>query len=453
MTEPDPSQSSHLAYEVPDDERPSTASPAEGVLEAETPGGAASHAHDPYAAWRYRSYRWYSAGWMVAVIGYQMQAVAIGWEVYDRTRDEMALGWLALIQAIPVLLLALPAGQLADRFDRRKIVFITAILQGLCGIGLAWLSYRPGSLPWMFVLMGVTGMVMAIGRPARSALLPQVVPLPVFNNAVTWNSSIFEVSSMVGPALGGALIAWSVRAGYLADGLCALIFGLCVMGIKARSVEDNEGEKQSIWQNLVAGVRFVWKKEIILATITLDLFAVLFGGATYLLPVFAKDILHVDEVGFGFLRAAPAVGAFVMALLLAHLPPMKHAGRNLLVAVALFGVSTIVFGMSKWFWLSLVALVATGAFDNISVVVRHTLVQVLTPDAMRGRVSAVNQVFIGASNELGGLESGLTAKWLGPVVSVVGGGIGTLAVVATAALCWPKLRRFGSLHEARPDHA
>jgi MFS family permease len=449
MSDPDPSQSSHLAYELPDDERPSTASPAEGVLESQTPGTSAAREHDPYAAWRHRGYRWYSAGWMVAVIGYQMQAVAIGWEVYDRTRDEMALGWLALIQAIPVLLLALPAGHLADRFDRRKIVFYTAILQGLCGLGLAWLSYRPGSLPWMFALMGLTGMVMAVGRPARSALLPQVVPMSVFNNAVTWNSSIFEVSSMVGPALGGAVIAWSVRSAYLLDGVCALIFGIFVLFITARPV-DSKSNTGSIWSNLMAGIRFVWKKEIILATITLDLFAVLFGGATYLLPVYAKDILHVDEFGFGLLRAAPAIGAFAMALLLAHLPPMRRAGRNLLVAVALFGVATIVFGWSRWFWLSMGALVAAGAFDNVSVVIRHTLVQVLTPDEMRGRVSAVNQVFIGASNELGGLESGLTAKWFGPVASVVGGGIGTLAVVAAAALCWPKLRRFGSLHDATP---
>lgn len=281
------------------------------------------------------------------------------------------------------------------------------------------------------------------------ALVPLIVSEEHFANAVTWNSSFFQVASMTGPAIGGFLVAWSLGAAYLVDAACSMTF-VILLSLLAVRPADRSGESMTLG-SLGAGLRFVFSTKIILATITLDLFAVLLGGAVYLLPLFADDVLKVGGIGLGWLKAAPAFGAFAMAMVLAHVPPMKRAGRALLWAVAGFGAATIVFGFSRWYWLSLAMLFLTGAFDNVSVVVRHTLVQVLTPDAMRGRVSAVHNVFIGASNELGGFESGLTAKLFGPVVSVVGGGIGTLMVVLGVFWSWPQVKRFGSLGTLREE--
>jgi MFS family permease len=448
------------AFEPPDRDRPASAAPTEHQLEYETPGGHDTRGHDPYAALRLGGYRLYASGSILSFMGQQMQSVAVGWEVATRTKDPaLALSFVGLVGAIPVILLALPAGQLADRVNRKMLTMITLVLGALCSIGLMVVSYHQGPILYMYVLLLLAAIAGAMGGPARSAVLPQVVPVSVFSNAVTWNSSVFQISSMVGPALAGLIIGvgsirWfghttpTLPLAYLLDAIFGLAFASLLLFVKLRPVE-NRREPASL-KTLLAGIRFVVRNQIILATITLDLFAVLLGGATYLLPIYAASILHVGPTGFGWLRAAPAVGAFVMALLIAHLPPMKNAGRDLLLAVAGFGIATIIFGISTSFWLSLAMLFLTGAFDNISVVVRHTLVQVLTPDDMRGRVSAVNNVFIGASNELGGWESGLTAKFFGPVWSVVGGGIGTLVVVAATALIWPTLRTFGSLHDAKP---
>ncbi len=460
---------STASYELPDTDRPASASATSAQMHDNALGGvstSAPAAHDPYAALRYRDYLLFSAGWMIAVVGNQITAVAIGWEIYDRlhitdpSQAKLALGWLGGIQALPLILLALPAGVLADTFDRRRLIQLTTALGSLCALTLAYLSYRPGSIPLMFGTMMLYAAVLTLGRPARSALLPQIVPIRVFSNAITWNASAYQVASMVGPAIGGLLISRSLRhfdslgAAYVLDAICSMIFvGLMfTLGKPRFSHMGTAGgaPRESAMQKLSQGIRFVLRTKIILATLTLDLFAVLLGGAVYLLPIFAKDILHVGSVGFGWLRAAEAIGAFTMAMLIAHLPPMKRAGRGMLLAVAAFGLATILFGLSKWYWLSFLMVFLIGAFDNISVVVRHTLVQVLTPDAMRGRVSAVNNIFIGASNELGGLESGLTAWWLGAVRSVVYGGIGTIMTVITLAYAFPQLRRFGSLRDAVP---
>jgi MFS family permease len=289
-----------------------------------------------------------------------------------------------------------------------------------------------------------------MGWPARSALMTQTVPTEHFGNAMTWSSSVFQISAVTGPAMGGLILLKSVPAAYLVDAFCqfayAIFLWLLVLRPALRSSEPAN------WKTVSAGVRFVQAHPMILAIMTLDLFAVLLGGATYLLPAYADTILHVGAPGFGWLRAAPAFGAFGMGMLIAHRPPMKRAGRALLLAVAGFGVATIIFGFSKNFWLSLLMLGLTGAFDNVSVVVRHTLVQVLTPDEMRGRVSAVNNIFIGASNELGGFESGTTAKFFGPIASVVAGGIGTIAVVLGVMFVWPEVRRFGSLQQKSPQY-
>jgi predicted MFS family arabinose efflux permease len=283
-----------------------------------------------------------------------------------------------------------------------------------------------------------------------AALLPQLVPAERFANAVTWNSVGWQLASVVGPALGGLLIAWRHHAGivYVIDAALMLVFVICLAQVRGRQAV--RAREAVTMQTLLGGVRFVRHTKVILAAITLDLFAVLFGGATTLLPVFAKDILHVGPDGFGWLRAAPSIGAVLVAVLLLGRPPMRRAGRSLLIAVAGFGIATIVFGLSRSFPLSLVMLVLAGGLDMISVVVRQTLVQLRTPDEMRGRVSAVNSVFIDTSNELGGFESGASAALLGPVVSVVGGGIVTVLVVSAVAIAWPELRRMKGLAEDAP---
>jgi MFS family permease len=287
--------------------------------------------------------------------------------------------------------------------------------------------------------------------------MPQLVPTSVFANAVTWNSSVFETASMAGPAIGGFICGRSVTHAYVFTAICwsaamVAIFFLPEKRLPGASSDGDAKEPRGVpsFADLIAGVRFVWHSKLMLGAMTLDMFAVLLGGCTFLLPIFAQR-LGVGAVGFGWLRAAPSIGALTMAVVIAHTPPFQRAGRALLIAVAGFGCSTIVFGLSMNYGLSFAMLVIAGAFDNVSVVVRHTLVQLLTPDAMRGRVSAVNQVFIGSSNELGGLESGLTAAWFGPVGSVVAGGIGTILVVLGVASIWPQVRKLGSLKDIRPD--
>jgi MFS family permease len=279
-------------------------------------------------------------------------------------------------------------------------------------------------------------------------MLPQVVPPEIFNNAVTWNSSFFQIASVVGPAAAGLILLWGAPEAYLIDVGCGLTFAVLLTQLRLRPAEHSK--EPASFRTLTEGVRFVWRTPVILATISLDLFAVLFGGATILMPVFAKDVLHVGKVGLGALRTAPAVGAFIGAILIAHLPPMRRAGMSMLWAVAGFGLATIVFGVSTSFTLSFVMLALTGAFDNVSVVVRHTLIQALPPETMRGRVAAVNIIFIGASNELGAFESGTTAPWWGPEMAVVIGAIGTLVVVAAIAYLAPQVRRLGSLRDVRP---
>lgn len=404
---------------------------------------------DPYAALRLRGFRFYASAWTLAVLGQQMQSVALGWDLYQKTGDTMVLGWIGLLQAIPVMALALPAGHLADRFDRKKILMVSQIGSVTTSIGLVLCVLANAPVHAYYVLLFFDAVMNAIGWPARSAIVPQLVPMEKLGNALTWNSSFFQFASVVGPAVGGYLV-WltnSAKAAYMIHAAAGLWFVLCLLTIHTRPYERSR-EPMSV-RSLLAGIQFVCQQKIILATITLDLFAVLLGGATYLLPAVSKDILHVGSLGFGFLRAAPAVGAICMAVLLAHLPPMKHAGRAMLYAVAGFGIATLIFGLSRSFAVSIIALFLTGAMDNISVVVRHTLVQVLTPDDMRGRVSAVNGVFIGASNELGGFESGFTAKLFSVTASIVGGGIGTLIVVAGVDRLFPQVRAFGSLTDAR----
>ena len=405
--------------------------------------------HDPYAAFRYADYRFYLIGWFVALLGTRIQTVAIAWEMYQRTNEALSLGLVGLAQAIPLMLLALPAGYLADNFERKKVVMFSLVGMTITSFLLAFLSFTQGPIWLMYVLLFLDAAAVTSGRPARSALVPGLVPAEVFPNAVTWNTSLMQIASVVGPAIGGFIIVFSVPAAYIVCACGSLIFIALLSQLQLAPRLKRAGHATT--QTLLAGLKFVWNTKLILTIITLDLFAVLFGGAVYLLPIFAEDILQVGAQGYGWLQAAPAAGAMCMALSLAFLPPMKKAGRNLLVAVGAFGVATIIFGLSTSFWLSWLMLFLTGAFDNVSMVIRHTLLQLLTPDHMRGRVSAVNSVFVGASNELGGLESGVVAHFFGPIFSVVSGGIGTLLVVGTMAIAAPRLRGFGALNEARPE--
>ncbi len=451
-------EGSVVPYESPDLERPASAATTENNLEQQTPGGHEVRGHDPYAALRFREYRFFSMGWMIAVIGSAITSAAIGWEIYDRTHSARNIAWIAGIQALPVILLALPAGAIADVFDRRRVILCSTIASAFCSLAMAWFSYLPGKEYVMYILLLAISTAQAMGRPARSALLPNVLPVQHFANAITWNASFFQIASMIGPMIAGAVIGLSlsrlgsVALAYAIDAACALSFGILVMQLprsRRRSVDGPLlAQLQQVFKTLNGGASFIWRTRIIFATLTLDLFAVLLGGAIYLLPLFSKDILKVGSVGFGWLRAADAIGSLAMGMLIAHMPPMKRAGRSMLLAVAMFGVVTIAFGLSHNFYLSFFLLMLSGAFDNVSVVVRHTLVQVMTPDSMRGRVSAVNSVFIGASNELGGLESGLVSDWMGPVTSVVSGGIGTIITVILIAWIFPQVRKFGSLHDA-----
>jgi MFS family permease len=458
---------------------------------------AAEEIHDPYAALRVRDYRRYFTGSAFSLLGNQMAFAAVSYELFKRTNSRFVLGMIGFVQIVPIILLTLPAGHLVDRLNRKRIVLtMTALLlvsNLLMGIsshyadregnfgplawinhGVQWLArffgekdshYTQGHIAIMLLLLLVNGVVRAFIRPATESILPSLVPEKQLSNAVTWNASLFETTNMVGPAAAGGLIGllvprfgpagpWTYAGIYLFNAFCQLVQFVNFAGIRLEHLPKRR--EPLTLSSLLAGAKFVYTNKIILGMITLDMFAVLLGGATALLPVFADDVLHVGAIGFGILRAVPSVGAISMAMFLAHRPPMQRAGRNLLVAVVGFGIATVVFGLSRNFVLSLFALFLTGAFDNISVVVRHSTVQLATPDDMRGRVNAVNSLFISTSNQLGEFESGLTATiatayfgvmW-GPMASVIAGGIGTILVVAWVAFAWPQV---GAVKRLTPE--
>ena len=401
--------------------------------------------HEPYAAFRVADYRRLLLAGVASSVGGEIQALAIGWELYERTHSATVLGLIGLVQILPVYLLALPAGHAADVYSRRRLFVMAQGFLTLATLGLAAISFGQGPVWASYACLAMTGVGQALLRPTRWALMPEVVPRPVLQNAITWNSTGWQFAAVIGPAIGGLLLAKTRHAGWAYVANAALSGVAIAMVISIRTRPAPRPEEPTSLRSFLAGFRFVWSNDLILATITLDLFAVLLGGAQALLPMFASDILHVGPEGLGWLRSAEAIGAVLMAITLAHRRPFRRAGPTLLVAVSAFGLAMIGFGLSRDVRVSFLMLVIAGAVDNISVVVRSTLVQVLTPDTMRGRVSAVNSLFIGTSNELGGFESGITAAWLGPVVSVVGGGIGTLIVVAVVAAVWPRLLRLRTI--------
>jgi MFS family permease len=404
--------------------------------------------HVPSAALRWRDYRLLLLGNIVSTLGLQMQTTAVGWELYERTHSAYALGMLGLVGVVPLVALALPAGHIVDTRDRRHVLMAAQGAYIASSIGLALVSWQRAPILALYGCILVSGIARAFQAPARNALLPSLVPAEVLANAVTWNSGAWQLAAVIGPAIGGAMIA--ALGGAAAVYICAAagsgVFLFLAAAIRPRPPARMHSELTL--SALAAGIRFVANTPMILATITLDLFAVLLGGATTLLPIYAKDILGVGPAGLGWLNAADSMGAVIMAALLASRPPMRRAGRTVLWAVAGFGVATLVFGLSRSFPLSLAMLMALGAFDMVSIVVRATLVPLLTPDEMRGRVGAITNLFIGTSNQLGGFESGAVAGVFGPVASVVSGAIGTLLVVAAVAWRWPALRRLGRLDSA-----
>jgi MFS family permease len=399
----------------------------------------------PYAVLRNRNFLLYLIGRFIASIGQQMLTVAVGWELYERTHSALNLGLVGLTNMVPMFLFTLPAGHLADTLNRKRIILTMLALATLASIGLAAASALHAPVVWTYAALFLAATARTFMWPASAAFLPQLVSRKAFPRAVTWSTGSFQLSCVAGPAAGGALIAVTGRAAPVyALNAAAVLSCLALLGLVHyhRTVAPREPMTLS---SLALGFRFVFSTRIILGIITLDMFAVLLGGATTLLPVYAKDILHVGPHGLGFLQAALPLGSLLSALVVAHRPPMEKAGRALLGAVVFFGLGTIGFGISTSFALSFAMLVLCGTADNVSVIIRHTLVQLLTPDEKRGRVSAVNSLFIGTSNELGGFESGMVAHWLGPVLSVVTGGVGTILVVVAVALIWPEVRRYGRL--------
>ena len=435
--------------------------------------------HDPYAAFRSRGFRFFTTGNLLSIIGRQMLAVAVEWEIYRRTHSATALGLVGFVFAIPIVGFSLPAGHLADRISRKHIILVSQILSAIASALLALVSWQhlaipqirilsacnhgltaiagvfeqhqqtfhfdDASIPLIYLLLFVGAIARTFSWAARSSFFPTLVPRDTFSNAVTWNNSVFQIGSVIGPALSGFVVAHrGFPVVYTIDAITSFLFFLLALPIP-RAKKMRSLKKESTWRSLAAGAKFVFSKKVILATITLDLFAVLLGGAVALLPIFADQILHCGAVGLGWMRAAPAIGAFAMALIVAYLPPMREAGKTLLWCVTGFGIATIIFGLSKALWLSLSMLFIAGALDSVSVIIRGSIVQLVTSDEMRGRVSAVNNIFIGTSNEFGALESGLTAALFGPAISVVGGGIGTILAVIGSAFKWPEIRKIGAL--------
>jgi MFS family permease len=397
-------------------------------------------------AFSYPSFRFYQLARFLTITASEMQSVAVGWQIYDITHRPLDLGLVGLAQFLPPFLLFLFAGHAADRFQRKRIIMICYGAFAACSLLLFAITVRDvRSTAPIYAVLLLVGIVRAYNGPAGQAFLPLLVPEKDFPNAVAWGSSIFMAATILGPALGGIIYGLSGNANdvYIA---AAITFAISVLLVGSIKLQIQQRPRQTLsMESVLAGFRFVWRTKLVLGAISLDLFAVLLGGAVALLPVYAREILAIGPRGLGILRAAPGVGAVITAITLAHWPLKRRAGFKMMWCVAGFGLFTVIFGISRNIYLSLFALLMIGATDMVSVIIRSTMVQLATPDEMRGRVSAVNMIFIGASNEFGQFESGLTAQWFGTVPAVVLGGIGTLIVVAAYSWFFPELRNVDRL--------
>jgi MFS family permease len=409
-----------------------------------------------YAILRDPDLRLYLGGRLIAIIGQQMLAMAIGWELFDRTHSMMKLAFVGLTQVLPMYLFTLPAGHVADNYNRKHIITLMTLAVAAASVGLTLISKFQAPVALMYICLFCMGAARTFLVAASASFLPALVDRKDLSHAVNWSATTFQLSSIIGPTAAGGLIALAGKQAYpvYAFNACAaLIFAAMMACVRTHHVVSVR-EKMSL-KTLLTGFDFVFANKIILGIITLDMFAVLLGGVTGILPVYADTILKVGSIGLGFLVAALPIGSLLCTFVLAHRAPIQKAGRSLLLVVTIFGLATIGFGLSKWFWLSFLMLFICGAVDNVSVVIRHTLVQLLTPDEKRGRVSAVNNLFIGTSNEMGEFESNAVAQLFGPfignskmtgaVISVVGGGIGTIAVVVAIAMIFPEIRKYGRL--------
>jgi len=390
---------------------------------------------------RHTAFVRYLSARLLATLAAQIQTVAVGWQVYAITRDPLDLGLIGLSQFLPFVVLILPAGQIADRHDRRRIVMLCYATSTVCAVLLLLFTLFEVTNAWpVFGVMTLLGCARAFSMPSGQALLPNLVPTDDFSRAVALNSSVMQIGTVAGPALGGLIYLAGPSVVYTCVAVLAGTATLLMTRVVAPNTAQRLREPAGL-ASLLSGLRFVWTKRIVLGAISLDLFAVLFGGATALLPIFASDVLHVGPTGLGLLRTAPGIGASLCALWLAFHPIARRVGPWMFGGVLVFGAATLVFGLSTSFWTSLLALIALGAGDMVSVYVRHLLVQLETPDEIRGRVSAVSAVFIGASNELGEFESGLTAKWWGATRAVLIGGAATLVVTGLWTRLFPALWR------------
>ena len=393
-----------------------------------------------WAAFENRAFMKYWLSRLASSFAAQIQTVAVGWQVYDLTRNPLDLGLVGLTQFLPALLLVLVTGAVADRFRRRTIMAICIGIEALCAVALLLFTLAAVGSPLpIFVVLVVFGTARAFYGPAQQSLVPNLVPPAVLSSAIALNSIGWQIATIIGPVAGGLLYGISPEAAYGTAALLLIIGGFLILLIP-RPAQRTLAEPAT-WERVVAGFRYIWHEKIVLGAISLDLFAVLLGGATALLPVYARDILEVGPWGLGLLRSGPAIGAIAVAVYLTTHPLRDHAGIIMFICVGIFGLGTVVFGLSTLVWLSVGALIVMGAADMVSVYVRETLIQLWTPDPVRGRVNAVNQVFIGASNELGEFRAGLSAALIGTVPAVVIGGLGTVAVTVIWARLFPSLRK------------
>ena len=399
------------------------------------------------AAFLSRDFRRYQMGRMMGILGAEAQSLAVAWQVYQITHSALDLGYTGLALFLPGLVFILPSGHVADRFDRRKVILVCYCLQLLCTSTLFWFAWRGLHKVWpIYAVLLLIGTGRSFSGPASSALLPHLVPKEHFVNAITWGATIFQIANISGPAIGGIIFTLPL-AGRMQGASAVYLFTLCMLIVfialvGSLDVRPGRMEKRATSiEVILAGFHYVWANKLLLGSISLDLFAVLLGGAVALMPIFAVDILHAGPRGLGFLRAAPAMGALTVSLYMVWKPIRRRAGVTMLTCVGLFGIATIVFGLSRGIPLSLAALVLVGASDMVSVVIRSSMLQLATPSEMRGRVSAVNSLFVGASNEFGEFESGVTAHWWGAVRAVVIGGVASLAVTGIWSVCFPALRR------------
>ena len=422
-----------------------------GLVSA-NPDPAVTGDHEPLSVLQYRDYRLYLATSFFSALATQAQTVAVGWQIYSITHSPLALGYAGLMPFLPILCFLLPAGHLADRLDRRILMVSAYLVQTAVSALLLTLTLRGVNSAWPFyIVLLLLGAGRALGWPARQSFLPLLVPQGRFAQAISWNSAAFQTATILGPALGGVLYLLGPAVVYAVCSATMFAMAAATLAIRTSGRVRSTAAGPAGFKRLIAGIEYVWGNPLLLGGMALDFFAVLLGGATALLPIYARDILRIGPGGLGLLRAAPALGAACVGVMLGHAPIREKSGRKMFACVALFGIATIVFGLSRSFPLSMAALAVLGAADMVSVYVRGTIAQLATPDEMRGRVSAVNGMFISGSNELGEFESGLTAAWFGTVAAVVIGGVGSLIVVAAGWRLFPALRDVEDPTEVTPE--